>query len=177
MPADRDRVGSAVPEARYYPQPERQLSPWQKRSPSMSATATERQRPKVPGMSAYSDRGPPQRGELPSLCLDHEAVVYSRALQRMPFTPPYSALPQQDLYLPTLGARQHRREGGLAHLWNSGALALGEYVNLQTAARSHLPGDRDLPDGVKPTTMRHCGGCLPPTRCASYTLRISIYTQ
>ena len=123
--ADRDRVGSAVPEARYYPQPERQLSPWQKRSPSMSATATERQRPKVPGMSAYRDR------ELPSLCLDHEVVVYSRALQRMPFTPPYSALPQQDLYLPTLVDRQQCREGGLAHLWNSGALALGEYVNFR----------------------------------------------
>jgi hypothetical protein len=122
----------------------------------------------------------------------------------MPFTPPYSALPQQDLYLPTLGARQHHREGGLAHLRNSGSLerehssrcgggktvlvrcvrrkpacrdlhTLGEYVNLQTAARSHRPGDRDLPDGVKPSTMRHCGGCLPPTRRAPYTLRISIY--
>jgi hypothetical protein len=55
VPADRDIVESAASEARYYPQPERQLSPWQKRSPSMSATATERQRPKVPGMSAYSD--------------------------------------------------------------------------------------------------------------------------
>ena len=116
----------------------------------------------------------------------------------MPFTPPYSALPQQDLYLPTLGARQHHREGGLAHLRNSGSLqrehssrcgggktvlvrcvrrkpacrdlhTLGEYVNLQTAARSHRPGDRDLPDGVKPSTMRHCGGCLPPTRRAPYT--------
>jgi hypothetical protein len=111
-----------------------------------------------------------QLSAAPSLCLDHEAVVYSLALQRMPFTPPYSALPQQDLYLPTLGARQHRREGGLAHLRNSGALererssrsgggrtvlvrcvrrkpacrdlhTLGEHVNLQTAARSHLPGD------------------------------------
>ena len=47
---------------------------------TQSTTATERQRRKVPGMLVYSGRGPPQRGELPSLCLDHKAVVHSQGI-------------------------------------------------------------------------------------------------